>query len=1384
MPSKPEGLAIALVRIADEKNNRTGFLDLGRLGLTDVPEELFELEHLRGLNWGAGWFDEQLEWHDAESDLDPNLHANLLLALHRVPGLAFVSLAGTEVSDLSPLSGIQSLQTLICNSTPVSDLSPLSGIQSLQTLICNSTPVSDLSPLSGLQSLQTLDCNSTPVSDLSPLSGLQSLQTLNCDSTEVSDLSPLSGLQSLQTLDCNSTPVSDLSPLSGLQSLQTLNCNSTEVSDLSPLSGLQSLQTLDCNSTPVSDLSPLSGLQSLQTLNCNSTEVSDLSPLPSLQSLQTLYCSSTPVSDLSPLSGLQSLQTLYCSSTPVRDLSPLSGLQSLQTLYCSSTPVRDLSPLSGLQSLQTLNCTSTPVSDLSPLSGLQSLQTLYCSSTPVRDLSPLSGLQSLQTLSCNSTPVRDLSPLSGLQSLQTLNCDSTPVSDLSPLSGLQSLQTLNCDSTPVSDLSPLSGLQSLQTLYCSSTPVRDLSPLSGLQSLQTLSCTSTSVSDLSPLSGLQSLQTLDCNSTPVSDLSPLAGLQSLQTLNCNSTPVSDLSPLSGLQSLQSLNVRKTQVRDVSPLAGLNSLQSLVCWDTSVSDLSPLAGLPSLQSLDCDSTPVSDLSPLAGLPFLQSLDCQRTRVSDLSPLSSLQSLQSLCCTLTQVSDLRPLSGLQSLQTLNCSSTPVSDLSPLSGLQSLQTLFCSSTPVSDLSPLSGLQSLRTLYCSSTPVSELPKTLVWLHSLKDLCLCETRITDIPAEVLSPDEYTDCLESLRAHLRDLEEGEERLPDVKALVLGNGRIGKTQICRRLRGEDFQPDADSTHGITVKKAMLPMPQRAGEEARLHLWDFGGQDLYHGTHALFMRTRSIFLLAWTQQSENSQEHPYRGMTFRNHRLAYWLEYVRLLSGMESPVIIVQNMCDQPADEARHSPVEDKALGDFRFHKELHYSALNNRGYGTLQDMLQQAVQWQWDTFGRAKIGKGRLAVKRKLEALRDEDASLAADQRKFCTLRQEFFNQLCTDAGGVSNPALLLDYLHHVGLVFYQKGLFDNSIVLDQEWALQAVYAVFQREKCYRQLRDAHGRFTRSLLDVLVWGEYGVEEQKLFLSFMQSCGVCFVHRQEDPKRAIETEYIAPDLLPGRDEVAMQLEAMWRDEAPRGELVVELSFLHPGVLRGIISRIGNEAGISALYWKYGVCLYEGTTHSRALIEQRSSETPTTWSGQILVSTRGGQAMELLERLKKWIGEELTRSGCRDAKIIEPMADKPRSARSKRSGRKRAVELEPEDAVPALPLKFSAPPSDAITYCVSYAWNDESKAVVDRLCEQSKQRGITILRDTDRAAASVRASRGLCKGSQQGDRVFVILSDKYLKSTKLYVRADGSLADLRDGGARRCASASGSSGRRMPR
>ncbi len=67
-----DGLNIAWARIVAEKSARTGFLDLGRLGLTEMPAELFELEHLSGLNLGVGWDDKDGHWHLTELDLGEN----------------------------------------------------------------------------------------------------------------------------------------------------------------------------------------------------------------------------------------------------------------------------------------------------------------------------------------------------------------------------------------------------------------------------------------------------------------------------------------------------------------------------------------------------------------------------------------------------------------------------------------------------------------------------------------------------------------------------------------------------------------------------------------------------------------------------------------------------------------------------------------------------------------------------------------------------------------------------------------------------------------------------------------------------------------------------------------------------------------------------------------------------------------------------------------------------------------------------------------------------------------------------------------------------------------------------------------------------------------
>ncbi len=779
------------------------------------------------------------------------------------------------------------------------------------------------------------------------------------------------------------------------------------------------------------------------------------------------------------------------------------------------------------------------------------------------------------------------------------------------------------------------------SLTCIGNRVADLSPVADLLSLKFLYCCSTVVSDLTPLTRLIQLQSLDCADTRVADLSPLAGTTSLRSLRCRNSQVADLTPLTRLTHLQSLDCARTPVADLSPLAGITSLQSLSCGYSQVADLTPLTRLIHLQSLDCSGTQVADLSPLAGLIALQSLGCGATKVTDLSPLAGLAALRGLACWHSQVADLAPLAKLTALQELDCRGSRVVNLSPLSGLSSLKllkcgwTFGCSPTSQIDLTPLTSVFSLQTLYLWEAVVSGLPEAAIRLPGLRTLIIkTQPSLGEIPAEALSQTGEDNCLPRLRAHLADLGADAQPLRDVKVIVLGNGRVGKTQICRRLRDEPFETDAKSTHGISVTSLELMLPD--GETpAIINLWDFGGQDLYHGTHALFMRTRAVFLLVWKPERERGEQ-MHGGLVFRNQPLPYWLEYIRHLGGDRSPVILVQTRCDGGLGECPNLPVHDTLLqpllADDRFFTRVAYSAKDDCGRARLLDALQQAVIQLRAVQGRPLIGRNRLAVWDQLRALRDADARETNPAiRQYRLLPYRDFAALCAKHG-IHGAETFVVILHHAGLVFYHPHLFDDQLVLDQSWALNAVYALFTREGAvYPTLRQFGGRFTRPLLDALLWRGRGLstDDQRSLIGMMETSGICFVYRRgHDPD---ETEYIAPDLLPdGRGgpppALIKELAARWVPIA--GEVVMAFfryPFLSPASGRLVLSDLGGLAGATALYWRDGLCLYDAGSRATAIVEVLtdvagaiSSTTKPDYAGCIRIQVKGESAERLLATL----------------------------------------------------------------------------------------------------------------------------------------------------------------------
>jgi internalin A len=928
------------------------------------------------------------------------------------------------------------------------------------------------------------------------------------------------------------------------------------------------------------------------------------------------------------------------------------------------------------------------------------------------------------------------------------------------LKNLVNLTGLNLSKNYIGDegAQALKGLTALTVLYLR---FNDIGPegaqaLKDLAALTGLDLYSNEIRDegAQALKGLTALTSLNLahNSIGPEGAQALKGLTALTSLDLsyNSIGPEGAQALKGLTALTSLNLSQNYIGDdgAQALKGLTALTSL---DLSQNHIRPdgarvLKGLTALTNLDLAWNDIRDegAQALKGLTALTSLILRDNNIGHVGAqaLKGLRGLTFLNLFGNGIGreGAQALKGLSTLTWLILYGNDIGDegAQALKGLTALTSLDLSYNNIRDISPLVSLGNLRDIDLSGCHIKHDVPAFWMQPSLERASFHDASLPSVPVEVLSQNDSDNCLDELRAHLRDLTGEDVAVSDVKLMILGNGRVGKTQICRRLRGESFDEAVRSTHGIQLSS--LQLAPVLDTPVTLKIWDFGGQDIYHGTHALFLKSRAIFPIVWTPKSEEEKYHTHGGFTFRNQPLAYWLGYIHTFGGPHSPLLVIQSQCDRPEHE-REPPLPSGALDTFDYKKVLHYSAKLDRGRAALDEALLDAVQWMRENQSVAKIGPGRAAVKAVLEA------RLAQGQ---LLITYQSYLDLCAEIerggkGRVSNPELLLNYLHNIGTVFFRKGLFGDRIILDQSWALDAVYAVFDRAtQSVKKIERNHGRFRRSELAEWVWQQREMPEQEPFLSFMEQCCICFTLIKEDREKRVEAEYIAPDLLPERGdrETEARLKLVWDEAKADAEAVLTFALLPPGLMRALIARIGRDAGLAAEYWRDGVCFYDEKTGSRALIEQLWTE---EWAGEVHIATKRGQAGLLLERLIKLVEDDRVSLGARPsgAKVAGILQTEAR--------------VSPDVKADDTPVHPAHEPSTGLEYYVSYAWGDnteegtEREAAVDHLCAEAEARGKRIIRDKNEMRIGDRMSTFMDRigeGAVNG-RVCIVLSDKYLKS-----------------------------------
>ncbi|MGH1384761.1 MAG: COR domain-containing protein [Kordia sp.] len=587
---------------------------------------------------------------------------------------------------------------------------------------------------------------------------------------------------------------------------------------------------------------------------------------------------------------------------------------------------------------------------------------------------------------------------------------------------------------------------------------------------------------------------------------------------------------------------------------------------------------------------SNKSSYKSLPYekVRKLNLSNNYIKDLGKeLSLFKSLEELDISDNEISSLpRQITQLSKIKFIKLNNNPISYLpEKIASFNLLQSIDLSQTNIYAFPPnFKYLLNLKYLNISNCKITILPREIVELPNLETLELNGTPLVEPPIEIACKG-----IEAIKRYYEEIDASSEKdnLYEVKLLLVGEERVGKTTIVEALSNPNFEFDLykDSTEGIDIKTWIIEKEKlKFKKEFKINIWDFGGQEIYHATHQFFLTKRSIYFLVTEARKD-----------LRHDDLFYWLNLIEVL-GDKSPVIIINNKCDKSHTFFATDAYREK-FPNIICTKDI--SCLPEKEY-TIKELKQSIYTIIVDDKLMPDVGielpKVWVDIRNELNLIRESGISYISNKR---------YLQICKKYSmSYERADFLSDYLHDLGVFLHFKSdkTLINTIFLDFKWVTRAVYCILDNVKIISQ----NGFFEDKDLDHL-WNKYGYNnKRKELLTLMKNekFEICF-----ELERG---KFLAPQLLhPDRIKFSF----------PDQNIDLRFEFWYKFMPKGIISRFivkRHKLVFEKKYWKHGVVLMYHDTY--AIIEEKYFESPK----KISVSISGENSKQLLSLIRKSISD----------------------------------------------------------------------------------------------------------------------------------------------------------------
>ena len=596
----------------------------------------------------------------------------------------------------------------------------------------------------------------------------------------------------------------------------------------------------------------------------------------------------------------------------------------------------------------------------------------------------------------------------------------------------------------------------------------------------------------------------------------------------------------------------------------------------------------LRLVDAVPKTMLDVSGMTHLNELMVVSSSRNseQYHTITGFQQLKNLECLCLAGVWGEPSLDVSGMPALELLYLpENKALCHLEGLARLQHLEDLHISETGIRRLpEDIRKLRRLQYLDLSGLALDELPDWLPELglefHLKKSgsgICLENTTVEGVDMSIFSqPREMIEAWFTSRK-----QDNEVPLNEIKVVFLGDGEAGKSHTIARLLGDGGAPldyTDKATPGIVIKNKEYDLD---GQKIQVHFWDFGGQEIMHSMHRIFLTERTLYVVLVNARDET-----------QDARARYWLHNITSYA-RNAPVLLVINKMDQNPNASVNERdlrykysclkqvVKMSALCDPR-------ERFNSNFTDVMLDLIRQMgvldIRWpaSWSR------------VKAQLE------------QMKTNYIEGEEYKQICRASQVDTSQKDLLHWFHDLGVTFCccEDRKLEDYVILRPEWITNAIYIIlFNRcegtrnglipHDSIRKLLDPpaqeRDRISRVLPDVV----YSPDEIQYVINIIRKFQLSF-----DVENGCE---FIP-MLCQRD--SMPVAEMYERDPATLEFQMEFDYLPNNVLHRLMVERREELDLEHV-WLTGALFRQKDTRLSAVV---------TIDGNLLrIFVRGGDLMD---------------------------------------------------------------------------------------------------------------------------------------------------------------------------